>query len=268
MFVNVALGAFSVDTGLAERDAPARAASIMGALGRLDERACRALVARRGTEKDPTVRVLLALGFACERGADGMSSGELWARAREGGPDAPLSLLSLAARTHDRDGGEVYEWLGSPSAILRSHVASGLASAPREDAPGHLARVLVYEPEATVRRALVRALAHNGRDTPSGREALEVIARWDPDEDVRALADAVRAGTPLPDLRTPREVAWLRLATHDGSGGGSQLGAVVRSDGLAVPIVFDADGFAVVPGLPPGAVHLVLAPRLPRLQAP
>ncbi len=268
MFVNVALGAFSVEKGLVERDAPARAASVMGALGHLDERTCRALAARRAAEKDPSVQVLLALGFACERGADGMSSGELWARAREGGPDAPLSVLSLAARTHERDSGEVYEWLVSSSAILRSHVAAGLATAPREDAPGQLARVLLYEPDAAVRRAIVRALAHNGRNTPSGREALDVLTRWDPDDDVRALAEAVRAQAPLPELRAQREVAWLRLATFDGNPGGSQLAAVVRSDGLAVPILFDADGFAVVPGLPPGAVHLVLAPRLPRLQAP
>jgi hypothetical protein len=37
----------------------------------------------------------------------------------------------------------------------------------------------------------------------------------------------------------------------------------VRSDGLAVPLVFDEDGFAIVAGVPPGDARLVLAPRLP-----
>jgi hypothetical protein len=42
---------------------------------------------------------------------------------------------------------------------------------------------------------------------------------------------------------------------------------VLTSDGLALPVVFDDDGFAVVPGLPPGPTRLVLAPRLASYQA-
>jgi HEAT repeat protein len=269
IFAHVALGALSVETGVRERDADARVAAVMGALAHLDERSCRAISTRRGEETDPTVRTLLALSFACEGGAEGASSAELWARARNGGPDAPLSWTVLGARAHDRDNTEIYSFLGSGDAVIRSHLARGLGASKREDAPGGLARALLYEADPNVRRALVRALAEGaGRETPSGREALDLTAAWDPEDDIRALAQSARTGEPLPRLQIASETAWLRLATVDGGGGGAQLAAVVRSDGVAVPIAFDADGFALVPGLPPGAVHLVLAPRLPRLQSP
>lgn len=268
MFVNVALGVFSVETGLAERDAEARVAVVMGSLARLDERTCRALTARRVVETDPAVRTLLAVSFSCAGGAEGTSSGELWSRTREGGPDAPLSLLVLGARTHERDSGEIYDFLTSQSSLLRSHLASGLRSSTREDAPGRLARALLYEPDAAVRRALVRSLADHGSETPSAREALETIALFDPDDAVRSLAETVREGGVIRKLSAPRETAWLRLATREGESGGPELASVATSDGVALPIAFDRDGFAVVGGLPPGAIHLHLAPRLPRLQAP
>jgi hypothetical protein len=61
-----------------------------------------------------------------------------------------------------------------------------------------------------------------------------------------------------------REVAWLRLVRVTGDAPGEAFaGALVRSDGVAVPIFFDEDGFALVPGLPPGEARLLLAPRLP-----
>ena len=41
------------------------------------------------------------------------------------------------------------------------------------------------------------------------------------------------------------------------------MGALVRSDGVAVPVAFDEDGYVIVPGLPPGEARVVLAPRLP-----
>jgi hypothetical protein len=40
------------------------------------------------------------------------------------------------------------------------------------------------------------------------------------------------------------------------------VGALVRADGLAVPIVFDDDGYALSPA-GAGPARLVLAPRLP-----
>jgi hypothetical protein len=61
------------------------------------------------------------------------------------------------------------------------------------------------------------------------------------------------------------EVAWLRLTQSTGEAPGRAfVGSLVRSDGMAVPVVFDDEGHALVPGLPPGEARLMLAPALPR----
>lgn len=268
--VHVALGAVSVAHGLAERDATARAAALMGALARMDERTCEAISARRAIETDRVVRTLLASGFACARGAEGVSSAELWDRARNGGPDAPLSQLGLAARSHDRDDGEIPAWFTSRDPLVRSHVARGLGVASRTDSSGRLARALLYETDANVRRVMVRALAErSAEDSPAAREALTTIAEWDPEDDLRALAEGVLRGDARPAATEPKDAAWLKLATRVGAnhGRGAALATVQQSNGLAIPIAFDADGYALVPGLPPGGIQLVLAPLLPTEQA-
>lgn len=92
-----------------------------------------------------------------------------------------------------------------------------------------------------------------------------MAAELDPDSVVRQAARRALAGATAPFAPPAhREVAWLRV-TLDGGGppGEPYVGSLVRSDGLAVPIVFDEEGFAVVPGLPPGEARVVLAPRLP-----
>jgi hypothetical protein len=45
-------------------------------------------------------------------------------------------------------------------------------------------------------------------------------------------------------------------------------GALLRADGLAIPVVFDSDGDALVPGTPAGQARLVLAPQLGAAYAP
>jgi hypothetical protein len=40
-------------------------------------------------------------------------------------------------------------------------------------------------------------------------------------------------------------------------------GRIARADGLVVPFVTDADGTALIPGLPPGPASLWLAPEPP-----
>ena len=65
------------------------------------------------------------------------------------------------------------------------------------------------------------------------------------------------------------EIAWLHLAGADGNAPPPNMtGALYRADGLAVPIAFDDEGFAIVPGVPPGEARLVLAPRLPAYEPP
>ena len=63
-----------------------------------------------------------------------------------------------------------------------------------------------------------------------------------------------------------REIAWLRVVAADGSSIRRELKGAVDAGALAWPIAFDDDGYALVPGLPPGDVRLRLAPRLPAYQ--
>ncbi|MFO0670714.1 MAG: hypothetical protein U0235_13970 [Polyangiaceae bacterium] len=187
---------------------------------------------------------------------------------RDGGSDAPLALYVLASRARDGDDGEVLAMLGAKDPTTRIHVAAGLAEAPRADATGRLARALLYEADGDVRRALVRALARrDAQATPSGREALSAIAEWDPEDDLRALAGAALRGEPLPTAPLAAEVAWLSLEAAGGTPNPAGVAASVTGQGgLAIPVLFDADGFALVPSLPHGVAKVTLAPRVPKLQ--
>ena len=67
----------------------------------------------------------------------------------------------------------------------------------------------------------------------------------------------------------PREIAWLRLVpgeTAPAVAGATAL--LATSDGRAIPIAFDDDGYALVPGVSPGEARLRLAPRLPSYSPP
>jgi hypothetical protein len=45
------------------------------------------------------------------------------------------------------------------------------------------------------------------------------------------------------------------------------VATVVGADGLARPVVFDEEGYALVPGLPPGEARVRLAPALPAYES-
>ena len=96
---------------------------------------------------------------------------------------------------------------------------------------------------------------------------LTVPKELDPDGLVRQSARRALAGATVPFSDPPvHEVTWLRMTLDGGQPpppGEAFVGSLVRSDGLAVPVVFDDEGFALVVGLPPGEGRLVLAPKLP-----
>jgi hypothetical protein len=159
--------------------------------------------------------------------------------------------------------------LASRDPVMRVHVARGLGESPAPDAVGRLARAYTWEPLAEVRRALIQGLTASGGDpraVPSRREALEMAAHLDPDRVTRALALGALEGR-LPVGRAGRamgrEVAWLRVLPAEGAVIPRELTGRVDANGVAWPVAFDDDGYALVPGLSPGDVRLDLAPRLP-----
>jgi hypothetical protein len=188
-------------------------------------------------------------------------------RAQAGGGDAPLAALALARRADEELAPRVDALLGSHDPWMRAHVARGLATSAARDVTGRLGSVFAWEPAPEVRRALVEALAaRTGEDVdaPSRRQALELAASLEPDAVTRKEAQRALDGARPPARPAGHEVAWLRVVAAEGAARPKDLtGAVVGEDGVARPVVFDDDGYALVPGMPPGDAQLRLDGRTP-----
>jgi HEAT repeat protein len=186
--------------------------------------------------------------------------------AESGGPLAPLAARALPSRDDETLRRKIKRLLEGSDPVVRAHVALGLARDPEPSAVSLLTQAYRYEEDAEVRRAIVRALSHR-REVQ--RDATLALARdLDPDEDVRALARAALDGRDLEPLAQPsspldaaRTLAWVVVLPNVGKVGeeGARAARLVRADGLALPVVSDADGVLVVPGLPPGPSQIQLA---------
>lgn len=270
-FGRVALGEASLESALADADPRVRRAAAMGSLARPSSSTARALLGRLTAERDEPTRQVLAAGLLAGDAGGLLTTTWLVDRAESGGADAAPSAHALARRADEPIERKVGQLLASKDPVLRAHAARGLAFAPLADASGRLASAYAYETDVSVRRAIVAALAARTKDAtaPARKSTLETAAQLDPDGPTRQIARGALNGTPAP-FADPiaTEVAWLRITLDGGAPPGSvYVGSVVRSDGVAVPMAFDDDGFALVPGLPPGEARLVLAPRLPSYKA-
>ncbi len=270
----VALGKRALELALADKDVRVRRAAAVASLADGPRPAAlSALLARIAGERDEATREVLAIGLL-----DGDPDGRvptlvLLDRAESAASDAPLSVLALARRGDESHDAKVDAFLASRDPILRAHAARGVALGTYKDAVGRLAAAFAYEADANVRRAIVTALAGRTTDAnaPARLETLRIAATFDPDRAVRSIAARALARFPAvaPGARAITETAWLHVATADGRPPPPNMTAALqRADGLAVPIAFDDEGFAIVPGVPPGEARLVLAPRLPAYEAP
>ncbi len=267
----IALGRMSLASGLADPDPRVRRAAVMGALAIWDGGVARTILAQGRTETDPATRRLLALAWSDPQADASLPAEDLRARLSAGGPDAPLAARALARRAE----GEIDALLASPDPLVRAEAALGLGQNPAPDAAARLEEAYRWEEDAGVRRALVRALAARG----PGAGALGLAAQLDPDAVVRWTASVALRRGPGPAgaaaLAAPtapggvREVAWLSLAAAEGSPAPLDLdAAIVDGDGGVLPIAFDDEGFALIPGLAPGKARVELAPELPAYTAP
>jgi hypothetical protein len=268
----VAFGERSVAGALNDADARVRRAAAMGAIVRSDPASRAALLARMIAEPDEVTRFVLAVGLV-DGDADRLTPTlDLVDRSRSGGPDAPLASLALAERADERQASEIDALLESHDPVLRLHVALGLAANASREVVGRLARAYEREGDAEVRRAIVTALSlRKGKDAaaPVRRDTLALAARLDPDRVVRLTA-ARALGTAATPAGQPsaREVAWVRLTPAEGAELPRNMSAaLVQSGGLALPIAFDDDGYAIVPGVWSGEARLRLAPRPPAYEA-
>jgi hypothetical protein len=262
----VALGEASLVRALSDRDPRVRRAAAMAGMTPRSGRGVAVLLARLAVEPDEATRRVLATGLTEGDPGGTVPTSALVERAQSGAPDAPLAALALAQRADSATDGVVSALLTSRDPVVRAHAARGLGLGSAPDAPERLARAYEFETVVEVRRSIVAALAHwNKESAPT----LALAAQLDPDAVVRALAqgslDSTRpAGRPL-----VREVAWMRVVEADGATLPTEMtGTLVQSDGLAVPVAFDEDGYALVPGVLPGEARLRLAPGLPAYLAP
>jgi hypothetical protein len=266
----VALGERRLEDALEDRDPRVRRAAAMGSVALSSPTKGAVLTAHLVAEQDETTRRVLAVGLADGDPAGVVPTTTLLDRAQAGGPDAPLAALALARRADDALAPKVDALLASRDPLMRAHVARGLMANKAPEAAGRLARAYAWEPVVEVRRALIEALAGRASALPLApcvEEALSLAARLDPDPVTRALAARSLRGEAPADVMPGREVAWLRVLPADAAALPRELtGTAVQANGVAWPVVFDEDGYALLPGLTPGDVRLGLAPRLPAYQ--
>lgn len=227
--------------------AAARAALGLGpsALSALGERLAKA------PPVEPTTTTI-ALSAALLVGGHGLGTDRLLEWAEGGSSLAPLAAFQLARRDSTAFRERLVPLLEGTDPIVRLHVALGLAESPEADAVALLTDAYRFETDARVRRAIVRALSVRGEKR---REAtLAEAAFIDPDAEVRALARAAKSGRKLDLVRVPsgREVAWVSLRANseaEKKSVSSRALALVREDGLALPLVSAPDGVILVPGV-------------------
>jgi hypothetical protein len=116
------------------------------------------------------------------------------------------------------------------------------------------------ELDPAVRRAIVVALAARRGDASAPLRAVTLAraATVDPEGLIRAVAGRARRGLTTTAPSSSHETLWLHAMSVSGAPAPGLRGIVVGEDGLAVPVVFDADGQALVPRSP-GAARLLLA---------
>jgi HEAT repeat protein len=269
--VQVALGLRPLASALGDPDARVQRAAAMGALALSPSQRELALAGGLPVVHDESARQVLAL-LLDDAGDAVTSTHDLLERARGGSVDAPLAAMALAHRSGDDLEVQVDALLASSDPLLRAHVARGLGASRARDATGRLARAYAFEADVEVRRALVLALAArtDDEDSPARREALSLAARLDPDRVTRAAAARIDVGA-AHEARQ-REVAWVRLLAAPGASlptpAAPATATLTGSDGLARPLVFDDDGYALVGGLPPGEARLRLASRVSAYESP
>jgi hypothetical protein len=176
------------------------------------------------------------------------------------GAAAPLSAYALAARDGKLLRPLLSALLASSDPSLRAHTALGLARSDEASSVGLLAATYRFEPDARVRRAVVRALG--ARREPGRALTLRLARDLDPDDTTRALAGAALETEKTRQPPATPAAAWLRI-TPSVPASATPLALIELPDGLLVPAAADADGSVTLIGLPTGAISVSFAAAAP-----
>lgn len=233
----------------------------------LSGEAARAAVTRLGVERDPKLRAALSMGLADPDAAALVPTPLLLELVHEAGPGSLLAATALAARKDAELQPLVRELLGSGDPWLRAHTLLGLARAEAPDSLGLIENAYRFEPDAAVRRAAVVALSR--RPESVRVRTLTLAARLDCARDVREAAQLALSGQTLQTGPLGPETAWLELAKNPGSSDAAVPVAQVRlGAGLALPVLADPDGVAVLAGVDPAVAQVRLALLGDRVNVP
>lgn len=276
MFGQVALGRWSPSRAL-DRCGASCSADLIAAIARgalasdaddlmpFADRLSRAAI--DPTKPPSLATTALGVGLLAKPDGGDVTTATLAAWAEAGGPLAPLAARALCSRDSDGIRPRIKRLLEGSDPVVRAHTALGLAHDPETSAVALLVSAYRFEEDASVRRAIVRALSV--RSEVQRTATLKIARDLDPDDGVRSLARAALAGRAV-DVSGPRKglaaaggVLWLTIASNDGKASPpSSLRAarLTRPDGLSVPVVADVDGALLIPAVPPGSSQLTLAP--------
>ena len=222
------------------------------------------LTREAGGEGPNAIATAAAVALLAHPDGGDLSTLTLAAWAEAGGPVAPLAARALPSRDHEAIRGRIRRLLEGSDPVVRAHTALGLGRDPEASAVSLLTAAYRFEDDASVRRAIIRALS---RRAEVQRAATLALARdLDPDDEVRALARSAIEGRNLDPvvqaaggLEAARPIAWIVVASNDGKPlDATRSARLTRSDGLAIPVVTDPDGVLLIPGLPPGAASIEL----------
>jgi cellulose synthase operon protein C len=220
--------------------------------------AARAAVGRLLGERDPVLRVALAVGLADAEAADLAPTPLLLELAHGAGPASLLAASALSARKDADLLPLVRELLTSGDPWLRAHTLLGLSRARDPDALGLIENAYRFEPDATVRHAAVVALSR--RPESVKLRSLQLAADLDASRAVREAARLALSGQPLSDGVGGPETLWLELSKNPGLAAQAVPALQVRvGSGLALPAVADPDGVVVLAGMDPAALEVRLA---------
>lgn len=222
----------------------------------------RVLAERLAIEAEPNARDALSASLASLESAQLVPSDVLLDLIEARGLGAPLAARALAARDSRSLRPKLLALLSNDDALLRSHVALGLGHSSESSALGVLTRAYRFETDASVRLAIVRALAT--RKEPARERSLRLARDLDGSLAVRqAAALGLASVAPAPESSGP-ETLWLELGLPPAAGAAASAGSVrgalvVTASGVALPAFADPDGVLLLPALPSGPFELRLA---------
>jgi HEAT repeat protein len=208
--------------------------------------AARAAVLMAAT-KSERIRAALGSALAWRSGRDAVSSHDLLGYAESIPALAPLALRALAERSDPQLEPVLERHLNDPDPVLRAHVARGLGDSADPSASGRLIARYEFEPDPTVRHAIVSGLA--GRPGRLVQKALELAATLDPSAPVREAARRSARGERQGDPEPQRELCWIELAATRSEARTDAAALLVVGPGLALPVFPDPDGMLIVAGV-------------------